>query len=178
MLRRLVTVSALFLLAAPPVLAQTRQDQKDIEWEDAAKTPLRDLNVMPEKIPQVLRDAQADAYRPPRQMSCRAIAGEIQGLEDVLGDDFDAPPPPPPTKEEKRTGTANVVLKGAAASIVPFRGWVRQLTGAERHARAVHTAIAAGRVRRAYLKGLGQSIRCRWPAAPWRPPPPPGRRRR
>jgi hypothetical protein len=64
-----------------------------------------------------------------------------------------------------------MVLKGAAGSIVPFRGWVRQLTGAERHARAVQTAVAAGRVRRAYLKGLGQMIRCRWPAAPWRPPP-------
>lgn len=173
MSRRLITVSALLLLAASPVLAQTRDDQKEIEWEDAAKTPLRDLNVMPDKIPQVLRDAEADAYRPPRQMSCRAIAGEIQGLEDVLGDDFDAPPPPPPTKEEKRTGTANIVLKGAAGAIIPFRSWVRQLTGAERHAQAVQAAVAAGRVRRAYLKGLGQMIRCRWPAAPWRPAPAP-----
>lgn len=173
MRRRLIIVPALLLLAAAPALAQTRDDQKSLEWEDAAKTPLRDLNVMPEKIPPVLRDAQADAYRPPRQLSCRGIANEIQGLEDVLGDDFDAPPPPPPSKDEKRTGTANVVLKGAAASIVPFRGWVRQLTGAERHAQAVQIAVAAGRVRRAYLKGLGQSIRCRWPAAPWRPAPAP-----
>ena len=176
--RRLIIVSAMLLLAAAPALAQNRDDQKDLQWEDAAKTPLRDLNVMPDKIPQVLRDAHEDAYRPPRQLSCRGIANEIQDLEDVLGDDFDAPPPPPPTKEEKRTGTANMVLKGAAGSIVPFRGWVRQLTGAERHAQAVQSAVAAGRVRRAYLKGLGQSIRCRWPAAPWRPSPPPRQRRR
>jgi hypothetical protein len=178
MLRRLIIAPVLLLLAASPALAQSHDDQQSLEWEDAAKTPLRDLNVMPERIPQVLRDAQADAYRRPRQLSCRAIAGEIQGLEEVLGDDFDAPPPPPPTRDEKRTGTANMVLKGAAGSIVPFRGWVRQLTGAERHARAVQNAVAAGRVRRAYLKGLGQSIRCRWPAAPWRPSPPPRQRRR
>jgi hypothetical protein len=176
MLRRLLTVSALVLITAPPALAQTREEQERLEWEEAAKTPLRDLNVMPKKIPEVLRDAVSDAYCPPRQMNCRAIGLEVQGLEEVLGEDFDAPPPPPPTKEEKRTGAANVVLKGAAGSIVPFRGWVRQLTGAERHAQEVQTAIAAGRVRRAYMKGLGVMMRCRWPAAPWRPAPAPRRR--
>lgn len=165
------------MLAAPVAHAQS-QDQRSLEWEDAAKTPFRDLNVLPQKIPSILRNAADDAYRAPRAYNCRAIAGEITSLEEVLGDDFDAPPPPPPNKEEKRTGTANMVLKGAAGSIVPFRGWVRQLTGAERHAQQVQNAIAAGRVRRAYLKGIGQMMRCRWPAAPWRPAPPPKPRRR
>ena len=176
MLRPLVTATALVLIAAPPALAQSREDQDKLQWEEAAKTPLRDLNVMPKKIPLILRDAVEDAYRPPRQMNCRSIANEVVALEEVLGEDFDAPPPPPPTKEEKRTGTANVVLKGAAGSIVPFRGWVRQLTGAERHAQEVQTAVAAGRVRRAYMKGLGVMLRCRWPAAPWKPAPAPRRR--
>ena len=173
---RAISIVALVLLAASAARAES-QDQKGLEWQDAAKTPFRDLNVLPDKIPPVLRDAVADAYRPPRQYSCRTLAGEIEGLEAVLGEDFDAPPPPPPTRDEKRMGTANVVLKGAAGSIVPFRGWVRQLTGAERRAQQVQTAVAAGRVRRAYLKGIGVVMRCRWPAAPWRPAPAPFRRR-
>ena len=177
MARRLAASAVIAALVASAAHAQN-QDQKELEWKDAAKTPLRDLNVMPQKIPPVLIDAEADAYRPPNPWGCRTIAAEITRLEDALGEDFDAPPPPPPTKEEKRTGTANMVLKGAAGSIVPFRGWVRQLTGAERHAQAVQTAIAAGRVRRAYLKGIGQMMRCRWPAAPWRPAPAPARPRR
>jgi hypothetical protein len=177
MLRPALSIVAIVLLAAPAALAQS-EDQKSLEWEDAAKTPLRDINVMPQHIPSVLRDAVSNAYRPPRPFNCRTIAGEVDRLDEVLGEDFDAPPPPPPTKDEKRTGTANMVLKGAAGSIIPFRGWVRQLTGAERHAKQVQTAVAAGRVRRAYLKGLGEMKRCRFPAAPWRPAPAPRSRRR
>jgi hypothetical protein len=45
---------------------------------------------------------------------------------------------------------------------------VRKLSGAERYERKVAAAIAAGSVRRAYLKGLGQAAGCAAPAAPRR----------
>jgi hypothetical protein len=160
---------ALLFAASPAFALAQNADQKSVEWEDAAKTPFRDVNVIRQKIPAVLRQAEDNAYRAPRPATCQAIAGEVRGLTAVLGEDFDVPPDPtPPTKEEKRTGTTNKVLKGAAGSIVPFRGWVRQLSGAEQHAQAVQTAVAAGRVRRAYLKGMGQMMRCQPPAAPLR----------
>lgn len=54
----------------------------------------------------------------------------------------------------------------AAEGIVPFRGWVRKLSGAERYAKEVAAAITAGTIRRAYLKGLGQAAGCAAPAAP------------
>jgi hypothetical protein len=172
-----VVLAALALLASS-ALARS-PDQKTVEWQDAAKTPLRDINVVRQKIPSVLLDAEADAYRPPRQGSCRGIGSEIRGLNDALGEDFDAPRDlTPSTRREKATSTTNIVLKGAAGSIIPFRSWIRQLSGAERHAQAVQTAIAAGRVRRAYLKGVGQMMRCQAPAAPWRPRPAPSPRRR
>jgi hypothetical protein len=38
--------------------------------------------------------------------------------------------------------------------VVPYRGWVRKLTGAERYSKEVAAAIAAGTVRRAFLKGV------------------------
>nr|QQZ48666.1 hypothetical protein JKL49_14210 [Phenylobacterium glaciei] len=46
-------------------------------------------------------------------------------------------------------------MAGAASDLIPFRGWVRRLSGAQRHDSLVTAAINAGAVRRAYLKGLG-----------------------
>jgi hypothetical protein len=43
---------------------------------------------------------------------------------------------------------------------------VRKLDGAERHSKEVAAAIAAGSVRRAFLKGVGQALGCQAPAAP------------
>lgn len=50
-----------------------------------------------------------------------------------------------------------------------MRSWVRKLTGAEKYAREVEASIAAGTIRRSYLKGLGQAAGCEAPAAPRAP---------
>ena len=63
-------------------------------------------------------------------------------------------------------GAAVGALRGAAEGVVPFRGWVRKLSGAERYSKDVAAAIAAGTIRRAFLKGLGQAAGCTAPAAP------------
>jgi hypothetical protein len=60
-------------------------------------------------------------------------------------------------------------VRHTAEGLIPFRGWVRKLSGAERHSRLVAEAVAAGMTRRAYLKGLGQAQGCLPPAAPLRP---------
>ena len=36
---------------------------------------------------------------------------------------------------------------------MPFRGWLRKLSGAERQERRVAAAVEAGEARRAYLRG-------------------------
>lgn len=138
---------------------------------EAATTPLSDLNLVNAKIPPVLMDARKDAYKPPAGVACAAIADEVAQLDAALGADLDVPPSPErPSLIERGGGlvgdTAVGALKGAAEGVIPFRGWVRKLTGAERHSREVAAAIAAGAVRRAYLKGLGQARGCTAPAAP------------
>ena len=65
------------------------------------------------------------------------------------------------------------VVRHTAEGLIPFRGWVRKLSGAERYSKQVLDAITAGIIRRAYLKGLGQAKGCTAPAAPL-PPSPPG----
>jgi hypothetical protein len=57
-------------------------------------------------------------------------------------------------------------VRGATRSVIPFRGLVRQMTGAEQHDKVVNAAIQAGKVRRAYLKGVGMNKNCAPPAAP------------
>lgn len=134
-------------------------------------TPLNDLNLVRAEIPPVLATALKAPYAVPPDRSCAALGLEIQSLDAVLGADLDVPVTATnPSLIERGAGAvgnaATGALRGAAEGIVPFRGWVRKLTGAERYSREVAAAIAAGTIRRAYLKGMGLSASCPAPAAP------------
>jgi hypothetical protein len=134
-------------------------------------TPLSDLNLVRAEIPPVLSNALKGPYAVPADRSCAALGQEIQALDAVLGADLDVPATPAnPSLIERGAGAvgnaATGALRGAAEGVVPFRGWVRKLTGAERYSREVAAAIAAGTIRRAYLKGMGLSANCPVPAAP------------
>ena len=138
---------------------------------DAATTPLSDLNLVKADIPPVLAEALKAPYRPPSAPGCEVIAAEVTQLEAVLGADLDVPPSPNrPSLLERGSSAAGEAavgaLRGAAEGVMPFRGWVRKLSGAERYSREVAAAIAAGSVRRSYLKGIGQARGCLAPAAP------------
>jgi len=141
---------------------------------DAAAAPLSDLNVVRASIPPVLLEAQKGPYKPPAEPGCAALGAEVTQLEAVLGADLDVPPSASrPSLIERGSGAAGDAavgaLRGAAEGVIPFRGWVRKLSGAERYSREVAAAIAAGTVRRAYLKGVGQTRGCVPPAAPAAP---------
>lgn len=141
----------------------------------AVTSPLSDLNLVHAPIPPVLRTAAKSPYAVPAADGCDALVDEVKALDEVLGTDLDAPPsatnPGLVERGAKEVGNAAVgALKNTAEGLVPFRGWVRKLTGAERYSKEVAAAIAAGTVRRAYLKGLGEGRGCAAPAAPSRRP--------
>ncbi len=141
---------------------------------DAATTPLSDLNLVNASIPPVLLDARKSPYKAPADAGCGTLGAEVLQLEAVLGADLDVPPsasrPSLVERGSSAAGDAAVgALKGAAEGVIPFRSWVRKLSGAERYSRDVAAAIAAGTVRRAYLKGVGQARGCVAPAAPAAP---------
>lgn len=142
----------------------------------AVTAPLSDLNLVQAPIPSVLKDAQKSPYALPVDAGCDSLAAQVRAFDEVLGTDLDAPPTPGDpglvARGTKEVGNAAAgALKSAAEGIVPFRGWVRKLTGAERYSKEVAAAIAAGTVRRAYLKGLGDARGCAAPAAPIHPEP-------
>ncbi|WP_232540195.1 hypothetical protein [Azohydromonas aeria] len=135
------------------------------EMGQALTTPLSDLNLMKVKIPPLLAEARKAPYRLPDSPVCAEVTAEVEQLDAVLEPDFDATPEQRKSSALERgagmAGKAAVgAVRSAAADVIPFRGWVRKLTGAERHAREVDAAIAAGNARRAYLKGYTRGGRC------------------
>ena len=137
----------------------------------AATTPLADLNLVRAEIPAVLAAAQKAPYALPADRSCAALGTEVQALDAALGADLDTPPtaanPGLIERGGAAVGQATVgAVRGAAEGVVPFRGWVRKLTGAEQYSKDVAAAIAAGTIRRAFLKGVGQANGCVGAAAP------------
>ena len=138
---------------------------------DAATTPLSDLNLVRADIPPVLLAAQRQPYVVPADTNCAALLADVRALDEVLGADLDTPATASNPSLIERGGTAVGgaavgAFKGAAEGVVPFRGWVRKLTGAERYAKNVAAAIAAGTVRRAFLKGVGATHACDFRSTP------------
>lgn len=135
-----------------------------------ATQPLNDLNLMQARIPPVLTAAQQGPYALPAEDSCAALQAELLALDAALGPDIDAAgtagaDPGLMGKAvdfvgdaalDSVRGTVNTVVDG----VIPFRSWVRKLSGAERHSRAVAAAIRAGTLRRPFLKGWARASGC------------------
>ncbi|PZR33176.1 hypothetical protein [Caulobacter segnis] len=150
--------------AADAALAGERQKTPQTSAEantdnlgSAMVAPLRDINVVRSEIPDLLKKAVADPYAPP-QAGCAPLKAEIQQLDAVLGDDYDDPKDD--NKDESLSRPVLGVVASTITDVIPMRGWVRRLTGAERHDQMVREAIKAGFVRRGYLKGLMNAGTC------------------
>jgi len=144
----------------------------------AVSAPLRDVNLLRTKIPPILLEAMKDPYARPPLVTCKILTDLVIPLDGALGEDFDQKSPQEDEdlldRGRKAAGTAALgAVASAAQDMIPFRGWVRKLSGAEAHDRLVQSAIASGVVRRAYLKGLGEARGCTSPATPHHKPPPP-----
>ena len=153
-----VLLSFAFALSACAARDQTRVT-------DAATSPLNDLNLIQTEIPAVLTKAQNQPYAIPTDISCNSLATEIQDLDSALGPDIDTPATESnPGLIERGTNAAKnsvfSTLQSTTESIVPFRGWVRKLSGAEKYSKKVAASISAGILRRAFLKGFKVSKEC------------------
>ncbi len=138
---------------------------------DAVTAPLVDLNVRRDQIPTVLLQAQANPYDRRNLNQCTTIGAEVARLNEALGPDRDEPAAPdhPTLTERAQEALAEAALaaiRDAATDFIPYRSWVRRLTGSQARSRTVQDAVEAGRLRRAYLKGLGMRANCAPPASP------------
>lgn len=160
--RAIIASGVLALLSPAPAFAQVENEPDAM---DVARTPLEDFNIDADDLPEVLIEAAADPYADAGLDSCNAIVAEVARLDTVLGSDFDL-------AEENEGGGlgANIsegrVAKSIVGSFIPFRGIVREVSGANARRDAFNRAVTAGMVRRGYLKGLGQQRGCDYPARP------------
>jgi hypothetical protein len=132
-----------------------------------AATPPSDPNLVNAPIPALLLEAQRAPYAEPADGTCAGITAQVLALDALLGADLDVPPTAAnPSLIERGAGGGTQRVPVAGESVVPVRSWVRRPSGAERYSPDVAAAIAAGGVRRSYLKGIGAVRGCRPPAAP------------
>ena len=156
-------VALTIAVVATPAAARN-QDQpvagREPDAQDVAMTPLNDLNLSKDEIPAVLIAAAIDPYSSEGLNGCPAVQTAIADLDAALGPDMDVA-----AGETDRLSTGRMA-KSVVASFIPFRGILREITGAAGQERALQSAIYAGAVRRGFLKGLGQQQGCAYPARP------------
>ena len=142
-------ISGLLALVLAGCATQTmRPAAEDSSVGPAIVQPFRDLSLIREVAPPVLRQAAAEPYRTP--VSCAALRAEVDDLDTYLGADVDQP-----QKKLGAEGLFGEIIGGALG--LPFRGVVRKVTGSEAREKALRAAVLAGMVRRGYLKGSAAS---------------------
>ena len=138
---------------------------------DTVTSPLTDLNLMRAEISPALVAALKGPYLPLMDESCETIAAEVTELDQAIGPDFDAPVNGVSQDliekgGEELSNAAVGALRRTVDGMIPFRSWIRKFSGAERHSKELAAAIAAGIVRRSFIKGIGHANGCLAPAAP------------
>lgn len=131
----------------------------------AAMTPLRDLNLHRDPIPEVLQEI-GSPYDISPDIGCADIRRQIDALNEVLGPDWDALPghETDPTISDYAADEVSEelvdIIADEAGALIPYRSWVRRITGAKSHQKKVNRAEKRGGHRRTYLKALGTAKQC------------------
>ena len=184
MLRILLPLSAIAICAACATTktAESTRDSEDQTsatdraiqqsqdgFGDAAASPLKDVNLIRENAPEEFKKIR-NPYNVDPEISCEDIATEVTRLDELLGRDWDVPPPDKKGMSDRAADGASTAFLDAVAStasgIIPYRGIVRTVTGANSHATKVRKAYERGSHRRTFLKGMGLIKECDYPAAP------------
>ena len=138
----------------------------------AAATPMRDVGLIKPEIPPLLRNYEYP-YGTAALTSCQAVAYEIGELDALLGPESFQPGPARNIWDKSGDFAEQQTIAAArdtAEGLIPFRSWVRRISGASAAERDALRAFANGQQRRTFLRGYGASMGC--PGMVPAPPPP------
>lgn len=156
MYSRVATI-CLSVILAVPAIAQSGNDSLK-KAGDIASQPARDVGASSKDVPPILQEAVKAPYAAPKVRLCKGLNSAIAELNDVLGPDFSVGA----EANENKTGKiAEAVGKTIVNSIIPFRGLVREISGAAPAERRLEAAVATGIARRGYLRGLATAKGCK-----------------
>lgn len=167
---RILTAGFLAVALAACSTGRTSDTRRGVG--DAAYIPFRDVGLVRPEIPLILRNLQYP-YSTATLTNCAAVTREIGQLDAVLGPESYQPGPNRNIWDRSGDFVEDQVIDAAestAEDLVPFRSWVRRLSGANRAEREALRAVANGQQRRTFLRGYGASLGC----PSMIPPPPPG----
>lgn len=175
----------LALAASPAMAGQSKSEQSKSEtskseaksdaskatqeepgrWDDTRKRaldigsqPARDVGMSKREIPPILQKAYDDPYSLKGLKTCKALAAEVTNLNGVLGPDYIVGNA---YKENRAGKLAEAGGKTIINSIIPFRGLVREVTGAAPADRQMNAAVDAGLARRGFLRGVHLKQGCK-----------------
>lgn len=152
---------------------------------EAATGPLQDLNLRRQEIPELLVKAASNPYASIKKSSCDDVKTELAELDKLLGPDMepknitlvsgsagladnlskmsDMEIPDTDTLTTSLVDSAGnfahdsvINLIHTKTNIMPFRSIIRKISGAHSHAKKLANAYQAGKLRRAYLKGVAE----------------------
>ena len=159
--RRSAALASLLLAFATPAAGQHTPPASGSTGERVGQIttePVRDVGLQRTTIPPILERAAVDPYSLAGMRTCGQMGIEVNALSRVLGPDFDAPA----ARGGSRAGqVAEAGGRAVVNSIIPFRGVVRELSGAAAADRRLQAAIDAGVARRGFLRGTSQARGCR-----------------
>lgn len=124
-----------------------------------ATQPVKDVGLSKTDIPPVLVTAAADPYALEGARTCVQIAEQVRALNAALGPDY--APDGPQAKENRAGKLAEAGGQTIVNSLIPFRGLVREVSGAASAQRQMNAAVDAGLARRGFLRGLHSARRCK-----------------
>ena len=156
-----VSLSTLALVLASPGNAQEGAPQ-ETTIKDTANSVAEPFGG--KEAPAKLQAIQDDPYSLAGIDRCAAIIREITELDAVLGPDVNERADK--SRSQKREETAGRVAGSVAGAIIPFRGLIGEVTGANAERRRYAEAVYAGTGRRGFLKGVGLERGCKAPARP------------
>lgn len=163
--RPLKLIAAMTLCLSIPALAQSDAPKKEDETlrkaGDIASQPVKDVGITKTTIPAVLLDAQQQPYAPAKPNTCAGLSADLRELNEALGPDFTTNSK---ANEDKFGKLAEAGGQAVVNTLIPFRGLVREVSGAAPAERRLNAAISAGVARRGYLRGLAVSRKCKLPA--------------
>jgi len=146
---------ALAALVTSPAFAQDKQQSTAERAGDIAEQPAKDVGAVKTKIPPVLQQAAAAPYSLSGLSKCARIADAFDELGEALGPDFVQ------GVDRKKSRKVKVTGDTVAGLIVPFRGLVREVSGAASAQRELNAAVDAGFARRGFLRGVYQTRGCK-----------------
>lgn len=156
-----MVLPALLSLAASPAFAQPSAKAVDnAPVNSGIQTPMDDLGLRKNAIPPILLEAVEKPYSLEGLHQCGQIVAAVEQLNTMLGKDIDLP------QDSGSRLAASDLMDFAASSVIPFRGLIREVTGASGRQRQLQEAVLAGFARRSFLKGVGQVRNCAYPAHP------------